>query len=183
MWYTVAGKRNVRMVVTRDPDGRIDDRAYFSTDAERSIVQILVQFAKRWEIEVAFRNAKQSLGVEDPQNGWWRRKPGSRRPKKVAGPNPKGRRGEKAIVHTLALAFATYALIVIWYLHHGELADDVAQVKNEAPWYRHKQTPSFYDMLAAVRREIWAARFSAHPLFKRVSEKVRELLPTWLLAA
>jgi hypothetical protein len=181
MWYTVAGTREVRMVVTRDPTGRIDDRAYFSTAAGRSIAQILVQFAKRWEIEVAFRNLKQSLGVEDPQNGWWRRKPGSPRPKKVAGPNPKGRRGEKAVVHTLAVAFATYALVIVWYLHHGELATDVAQVREEAPWYRHKQTPSFSDMLAAVRREIWAARFSAHPDFKRVSEKIRQLFPCWLL--
>ena len=183
MWYTVAGTREVRMVVTRDPAGRIVDRAYFSTDADRSIAQILAQFAKRWEIEVAFRNAKQSLGLEDPQNGWWRRKLGSRRPKKVAGPNPKGRRGEKAVVHTLALAFVTYALVVVWYLKHGEVAEDVAQVKKEAPWYLHKKTPSFSDMLTGVRRDIWAARFSAQPVFKRVSEKIRELLPNWMLAA
>ena len=183
MWYTVAGTREVRMVVTRDPAGRIDDRAYFSTDADRLIAQTLEQFAKRWEIEVAFRNAKQSLGLEDPQNGWWRRKSDSPRPKKVAGPNPKGRRGEKAVDHTLAIAFVTYALVVVWYLKHGDVAEDIAQVKKEAPWYLHKQTPSFSDMLAAVRREIWAARFSAHPVFKWVSEKTRELLPNWMLAA
>ena len=183
MWYTVAGTREVRMVVTRDPAGRIDDRAYFSTNPQKSVAEILAKFSKRWEIEVAFRNAKQSIGLEDPQNGWWRRKSDSPRPKKVPGPNPKGRRGEKAVNHTLAVAFATYALVVIWYLKHGEPAADVAQVKKEAPWYRHKRAPSFYDMLAAVRREIWAARFSAHPVFKRVSEKIRELLPNWMLAA
>ena len=83
----------------------------------------------------------------------------------------------------MAVAFATYALVVIWYLKHGEPDDDVAQVKKEAPWYLHKRAPSLYDMLAAVRREIWAARFSAHPVFKRVSENIRELLPNWMLAA
>ncbi|MHC4178289.1 MAG: IS701 family transposase [Planctomycetota bacterium] len=183
MWYSVAGTRMVRMVVTRDPAGRLDDRAYFHTEPERPIARLLSQFARRWEIEVSFRNVKQCLGVEDPQNGWWRRKAGSPRPKKVAGPNPKGRRGEKAIVHTLAVVFATYAIVVLWYFQHGERAKDIAQVKEEAPWYRHKQAPSFYDMLAGIRREIWAARFSRHPVFKRVSTKIRELLPHWLLSA
>ena len=183
MWYSVAGTRMVRMVVTRDRAGRIADRAYFTTSAERPIPEVLSQFAKRWEIEVSFRNAKQCLGVEDPQNGWWRRQAGSPRPKKVAGPNPKGRRGEKAIVHTLAVVFTVYAIVVVWYFKHGERAEDVAQVKKEAPWYLHKQAPSFCDMLAGTRRAIWAARFSAHPVFTRVSAKIRELLPHWLLAA
>jgi len=183
MWYSVAGTRMVHMVVTRDPSGRLDDRAYFSTDPERPVAPVLSQFAKRWEIEVSFRNAKQYLGVEDPQNGWWRRPADSPRPKKVAGPNPKGRRGEKAIVHTLAVVFATYALVALWYFQHGEREDDVEQARQEAPWYTHKKAPSFCDMLAGVRREIWAARFSAHPVFRRVTLKIRELLPHWLLAA
>jgi len=183
LWYTVAGTRKVRMVVTRDPTGRIDERAYFSTDADRSVAETLEQFSKRWEIEVAFRNCKQSLGLEDPQNGWWRRKSGSPRPKKVAGPNPKGRRGEKAVNHTLAVAFVTHALVVLWYLMHGEPAQDVERAKKEAPWYSHKRTPSFSDMLTAMRLEIWAARFSAHPDLKGVSAKTREILPGWLLAA
>ena len=88
----------------------------------------------------------------------------------------------KAVNHTLAVAFVTYALVVLWYLKHGEPAEDVARVKKEAPWYLHKRTPSFSDMLAGVRREIWAARFSAHPVFEGVCAKTRELLPGWMLA-
>ena len=99
------------------------------------------------------------------------------------GTQSQGTTGRESRHHTLAMAFVTYALVVVWYLKHGEAEEDVTQVKKEAPWYLHKQTPSFCDMLAGVRRDIWAARFSAHPVFKRVSEKVRELLPSWLLAA
>ncbi len=183
LWYTVARKKLVRMVVTRDPTGRIEDRTYFCTDARRSVADILIQFARRWEIEVAFRNAKQLMGVEDPQNGWWRRKAGSRAPKKKAGPNPRGRKGEGAVLHTLPLAFTAYAVLIVWYLRHGEPDLDVSRVRIEAPWYGHKDTPSFADILAAVRREIWASRFSAHPVFRRVRRKVRDLLPHWLLAA
>jgi hypothetical protein len=183
LWYTVAGTKKVRMVVTRDPSGRIEDRAYFSTDYQQSVQEILVEFARRWEIEVAFRNVKQAMGLEDPQNGWWRRKSGSRKPEKKAGPNPRGRKGEKAINHTLAMAFAAYAIVVVWYLKHGQHEKDVARVRSEAPWYLHKATPSFSDMLAAVRREIWVARLSRYPVLRPVAKKIRNLLPHWLLAA
>ena len=183
LWYTVAKKQKVRMVVTRDPSGTLSDRAFFSTDYEQSPTSLLVEFARRWEIEVAFRNVKQAMGIEDPQNGWWRRKSASRTPKKKAGPNPRGRKGEKAIIHTLAMAFAAYAIVVVWYLYNGKHHEDVARVRSEAPWYRHKETPSFIDMLAAVRRELWVARLSRNPVLRPVAKKIRELLPHWLLAA
>lgn len=183
LWYTVAGTQRLSIVVTRDPAGRLSDRAFFSTEDESSESEILVQFARRWEIEVAFRNTKQVMGLEDPQNGWWRRKAGSPRPKKRPGPNPRGRRGETTVNHTLTLVFTAHALVVLWYLKHGNRENDVARVRREAPWYRHKQTVSFPDMLAALRREIWSARLSRHPLLKRVCEKIDLLLPQWLLAA
>jgi len=74
-------------------------------------------------------------------------------------------------------------LVILWYLEHGETEEDIAQVEAQAPWYLHKEAPSFADMLAGIRREIWTARFSAQPVFKRVSEKIRRLLPRWFLAA
>lgn len=181
MWYSAAGTKWGRMVITRDPAGRNKDRAFFTTKADSSVEDVLVQFAYRWEIEVMFRNAKQVVGLQDPQNGWWRVKKG--KPRKKPGPNPRGRRGEKAIVHTLAMAFAAYALIVIWYFRHGDRKADVARVQSEAPWYQHKASPSFNDMLSAIRRELWVSRFSAHPIFKGVRRKICNLLPHWFLAA
>jgi len=183
LWYTVAGTQRLSIVVTRDPAGRLGDRAFFSTQDESSESDILVQYARRWEIEVAFRNTKQAMGLEDPQNGWWRRKAGSPRPKKRPGPNPRGQKGETAVNHTLILVFTAYALVVLWYLEHGNSEDDVARVRSEAPWYRHKHTPSFNDMLAALRRQIWIARLSRHPVLKPVCDKIDSLLPQWLLVA
>jgi len=183
LWYTVAGTKRVRMVLTRDPSGRINDRAYFTVDAEASEETILIAFARRWEIEVAFRNTKQALGLEDPQNGWWHRRRGTRRPKKRPGPNPRGRVGEKAINHTLASAFVAYALTIVWYLTHGQANQDVSRVRAEAPWYRHKTSPSFNDMLAAVRRELWLVRLSRHPGTKLGPKEIDAILPHWHLAA
>jgi len=83
----------------------------------------------------------------------------------------------------LTIAFVSYAVTVLWYLHHGKPEDDVARVRREAPWYQHKKTPSFIDMLAAVRREIWKTRFSQHPALRLGREKFHEILPQWLIAA
>lgn len=182
LWYSVAGPRLVRVVVTRDPKGTIDPRAYFTTDDSASPADALVNYARRWELEVTFRNGKQVLGIEDPQNGWWRRPTKSRRPEKRPGPQPKGRRGEKAVLHTLSLAFAAYDLVVLWYLEHGTPTADVARARAAAPWYLHKAEPSFMDMLAAIRRELWTERFSGDPALARVARKIVERMPHALLA-
>jgi len=183
LWYTVAGGRLVRIVVTRDPRGRLADRVFFSTDPSRSVQEILVLFSRRWGLEVTFRAAKQSLGIEDPQNGWWRREKNSPRSRKRAGPNPHPTRGKKAAERTAPFAFFIYGLVIVWYLRNGDRTKDIAAARAAAPWYRRKNTISFEDMLVALRRECWRLRFSANPLFERVPRNLRDLLPGWLLAA
>lgn len=183
LWYRVAGTRLVRMIVTRDPKGRIEDRAYFSTDPSMTVGEVAQGFSRRWAQEVLHRDTKQSLGLEDPQNGWWRRPHGKRAAKKKAGPQPHATRGEQAVRHTAPLAFLTYALVVVWYFQHGSITEDVRRAQERAPWYRHKLEPSFADMLAAARRELWTARFSAHPALRAVSSKIARLVPEWLLAS
>ena len=183
LWYTVAGRRRGRMLVTRDPSGRWKDRAYFATDPKLSVAQILDGIVRRWSQEVTHRDLKQHLGFEDPQNGWWRRRPKSRRPVKQAGAKPHAWLGAKAARRTTTIAFVTYALVAYWYLRHGAVETDVARVQKRAPWYRHKATPSFADMLESVRRHLWTERLSAHPVLKGLPKKVAKLLPEWLVAA
>ncbi len=192
LWYTVAGPKIVQVVVTRDPSGRINDRAYFSTtdesvenheDEHDVVAAVLIEFARRWEIEVAFRNTKQAMGLEDPQNGWWRRPTGSRRARKRPGPNANEKVGEQAVHHTLACVFVAYAVTVAWYLEHGQAERDVERVRIEAPWYQKKTRPSFIDMLAAIRRELWVTRLSRHPRLNLGREEVVAILPHWHLAA
>jgi SRSO17 transposase len=183
LWYTVTGTKPIRMVLTRDPKGRIDDRAYFTTDPDMPIEKILMSFAHRWEIEVAFRNNKQFMGLEDPQNGWWRRKTEEPAPKKTPGPNPHPTKGHDAIMHTFSMALTAYAITILWYLFHGDHQKDVKRVLAEAPWYRHKKTPSFMDMIASCRRRLWSHRFSSTPAQNRVQQNISDFMPHWLLAA
>lgn len=183
LWYRVAGSRPVRMILTRDPKGRIQDRAYFTTDLSLGIGEIAQGFSRRWTQEVLHRDVKQHLGVEDPQNGYWRRPHGKRARKKRAGPQPHPQRGRQAVLRTVPMAFVTYALVVAWYVKHGSVRQDVQRVKRAAPWYLKKKEPSFVDMLNAARRELWRARLSANPVLRAVSSKVEQLLPEWLMAA
>ena len=92
----------------------------------------------RWLIEVAFHDQQQSLGFEDPQN-----------------------QTATAVARTAPMASIAYDLVLLWYaarVHQGLAADWPVR-----PWYRSKSTPSFLDMLTAVRQESWRLYFSDPP--------------------
>ena len=154
LWYHSMGDRVVRMVVTRDPKGRIDDRAYFVTDPTLTVEQVIVSYSYRWCQEVLHRNLKQYFGLDDPQNGWWRHPGGQRRDDRMPGPAPHQSRGKRAATRTVPFVLVVYATVEIWYIMHGRHEDDVARARSRAPWNVGKCEPSFADMLAAARREI-----------------------------
>jgi hypothetical protein len=183
LWYTVAGGRLVRMIVTRDPSGRIEDRAYFSTDAGMKVEELAQIFSLRWMQEEMHRNVKQHLGLEDPQNGWWRRPKGRRRDKRIPGPQPHKERGAKAATRTVPFILTIYAVVVLWYLACGTARDDVERARRRAPWYRNKTEPSFGDMLAALRRHLWTERNFSAPSNKQGSSKINAALLEWVCAA
>jgi len=182
-WDRVTGRRPVRVVLTRDPSGRLGDRAYFSTRTEMTPEMVLQRYARRWTLEVTFAAAKQTLGLEQPRNGSWRRPRGKRRPWDKAGFEERGERGRKAAERTVPLIFVTYGLVVAWYLAHGEPAKDVARARAMRPWDRAKSTPAYTDMLSALRRTLWQARLSRKALPKRLCEKLAGLLPVLVRAA
>src|SRR3954452_21532263 len=54
----------IRWVLTRDPAGRLEPRAYFSTRPEDEAASVVAEFVKRWPIEVTFEETRAHLGVE-----------------------------------------------------------------------------------------------------------------------
>ncbi|MCP5023705.1 MAG: hypothetical protein GY930_18300, partial [bacterium] len=74
LWYTATGQRLVHVLVTRDPKGNYEDRAFFSTNPNA--------------------NPAQLLGLADPQNGFSRGRKEPGRPK--PGPQLRGSHGQKA---------------------------------------------------------------------------------------
>jgi hypothetical protein len=164
LWYRVSGSRHVRVVVTRDPNGRFEDRAYFSTLEGAGIEDVLTWFSRRWSLEVTFFNAKQFLGLEQPQNGWGRQ-PRNPLEKKRAGPQPRGAKGRSAAERTVPTILYLLGAIYLWYFEYGHPATDVAIARALAPWYLQKTEPAFADMLAALRRDLFKiGDFSMHPV-------------------
>ena len=182
-WFHVTGSKPLRIVVTRDPSGRMADRAFFSTRADDTPEEVVERYAKRWSLEVTFAAAKQHLGIEEPRNGWWRRVHGRRRPFRKPGAQPRGNRGRKAVERTVPLVFAAYGVVLAWYLANGKPAKDVCRARKLRPWDTGKAEPSYADMLAAMRRELWTARISAKAPAGAPSAKWRDLLPLLSSAA
>jgi hypothetical protein len=71
VWPRVLGLRPIKVVVVRDPEGRMRDCYLFTTDLRAGVDWVIVQFAWRWAIEVLFRASKQVLQIESPQH-WCR---------------------------------------------------------------------------------------------------------------
>jgi hypothetical protein len=139
LWYSALRDQPVRIVIVRDPSGRRRDEAFFCTDLTVDHASILEGYARRWTIEVAFHDQKQSLGFEDPQN-----------------------QTATAVARTAPLAGLVYGLVLLWYaarLQQGRAAPWIVR-----PWYRTKATPSFLDMLTALRQDSWRPHFSDPPV-------------------
>ena len=134
--------------------------------------EIAKSFSLRWTQEEMHRNVKQHLGMEDPQNGWWRRPKGHRRNKKIPGPQPHKKLGSNAVNRTVPFILTIYALVVLWYVVHGCARDDAERARRRAPWYREKSEPSFGDMIAALRRHLWAERNVSEPSTEQEAEKL-----------
>jgi hypothetical protein len=150
LWYNSAGTRLLRIVVVHDPSGRRKDDCFFSTDLNLSAKAILELFAMRWPLEVAFYNAKQFLGLEDPQN-----------------------RTPQAVQRTAPLALYLHTLVILWFAEHGRF--DVEAYRRAHPWYTQKRTPSFADMLACLKMASLRESISRYPGQKPPSAK--NLLP------
>ena len=146
LWYNSAGTRLLRIVVVHDPSGRRKDDCFFSTDLSLSAKAILELFAMRWPLEVAFYNAKQFLGLEDPQN-----------------------RTPQAVRRTAPLALYLHTLVILWFAEHGRF--DAEAYRRAHPWYTRKRTPSFADMLASLKKASLKESISRYPGHKPPSAK------------
>jgi hypothetical protein len=132
LWYVVSGSRLMRFVLVRGWPGHDHDDVFCCTDLELDAAEILRLFCLRWKLEVTFQEAKGRLGFEDPQC-----------------------RAERAVERTAPMALWTYTITVLWYATVGHRLP-VGRLRAD-PWYE-KTVPTFSDMLAAIRREIWRHR-------------------------
>jgi hypothetical protein len=158
LWYPSAGPRLLRIVVVRDPRGHRRDDCFFSTDLTLKPPQILETFALRWPLEVCFRDVKQFLGFEDPQN-----------------------RVSRATQRTAPLVFYIYDLVLLWHAQSGNLFTSKSAI--ERPWYNRKATVSFEDILRNLRQATWQEKIFSDPRLDAHTRKILQPLAEWVKAA
>lgn len=129
LWYsTGTPPLSIRWVLVRDPQGKRDTVAYFSTDVHQSAPTIITDFVKRWAHEVTFEEARAHLGIET-QRQW----------------------SERAIERTTPALFGLFSLVVLMahaFCPEGQIPWP------QAAWYP-KTHASFRDLLSLVRRRLW----------------------------
>ena len=130
LWPKVT-KKPIKVVLSRDPEGKEKDDFFFTTDIEMSAAEVLNCYSDRWAIEDTFRQTKQSLGAQQPQTY-------------------KGQGPERAA----ALGLWLYSMVWLWYINQKS----AQRFYWVPPWYRQKSTPSFADALSCLRSELWRER-------------------------
>jgi hypothetical protein len=154
LWYKALRDQSVRIILVRDPSGRRRDEAFFCTDTRASAAFILLTYAHRWTLEVTFRDSKQQLGFEDPQQ-----------------------QVELAVRRTAPMAFIVYDLVLLWAAARAQAGHPPSWV--ERSWYRRKTEPSFADLLTGLRHHAWRAKVLDPPSRQR---RLRNPASSWDLA-
>lgn len=126
-WYRACGARLLRVVVVQVDHGSIPLRVFFSTNSDFAVQQIIEAYARRWAIEVCFRDLKQLLGFADSSA-----------------------RKREAVERTAPFIGYIYTLLIIWFVegvHKASIA-----VPPIRPWYRQKRGFCFADILRTAQR-------------------------------
>jgi len=118
----------IRWVLIRDPLGRFQTQAILSTKLDLEPGQMLRWFVRRWRVEVTFHEVRIHLGVET-QRQW----------------------SDAAIARTTPALLGLFSLVTL--LAHQSAKRKKLPIR-QAAWYS-KDTPTFSEALALVRRQIW----------------------------
>jgi len=139
LWHTPGQKPVlIRWVLVVDPNGEHKPEAFFSTDVHLAPIQIVEYFVLRWGVEVTFQESRRHLGVET-QRQWT----------------------DKAIARSTPALMSLFSIVCLMALRLTSRGKEL--IPQTTAWYQ-KQDVTFSDVLAFVRRYIWADKYvkSAH---------------------
>jgi hypothetical protein len=154
VWPRVLGLRPVRIVVVRDPDGKMDDAYLFSTDLQAGLGWVITQFAWRWSIEVLFRSSKQLLQIETPQH-WC----------------------QESVAKVTPWVWSMQSVIMVWYVTAGRhLSEAVAWRERLGEW---DSEWSLRHMVRVLRQVILNATISPNSANEAQLRKMVETLKNW----
>ena len=129
LWYRGSKTDPVTVVLVHDPSGQWRDEALVTTDPTADAEFVILGYCRRWCVELAFFDSKQHLGLHDPRV--W---------------------SERSVERAHPMAWFVGSLTILWYGVHGH---EGSHVERDRPWYESKVTPTFTDMLGALRLQMW----------------------------
>ncbi len=141
LWYRGSKTDPVAVVLVRDPLGQWRDEALVTTDPNASAAFVIQGYCRRWSVELAFFDSKQHLGLHDPRV-----------------------RSERSVERAHPMAWFLESLVILWYCVEGHQG---SHVERDRPWYTKKVTPTFTDMLGALRLQMWE-----HKIYGESGEEV-----------
>jgi hypothetical protein len=141
LWYSGSQTEPVMVVLVRDPSGEWRDEALVATDPSATAAFVILGYCRRWSVELAFFDSKQFLGVHDPRV-----------------------RSERSVERAHPMAWFLESLVILWYCVDGH---EGSHVERERPWSEKKVTPTFTDMLGALRLQMWE-----HEIYGETGEDV-----------
>ncbi len=132
LWYSAGEKPLlIRWVLVFDVE-KNQAEAFFSTHINLEPEQIVNYFVLRWNIEVTFFETRAHLGIET-QRQW----------------------ADKSIARTTPVLMALFSFICLFAV---EMLKKQSLPILSSAWYHKKSEATFIDILAFVRRDIWASR-------------------------
>lgn len=135
LWYRINKRRINKVVLVRGRSGLHPFIGLLCTDGERDEEQIVSYYARRWNIEMTIRDAKQQAGLDQGQC-----------------------RSARAVQRQATFTATMMACVMAWYFSEGHRSDSLER----RPWYLRKAHPSYQDMLAHARRESWRQVISSN---------------------
>jgi len=118
----------IAWVLARDPQGKLRDESFYTTDLTMTPKEIIRHFVERWTIEVTFEESKRFLAVESTRN-----------------------RKRESVLRSFPLLMGLFSLISLWYFDRCKERPEVTTAQD---WYPKTQ-PTFADAIKAIRKDIW----------------------------
>jgi hypothetical protein len=158
VWPRVLGLRAIKVVVVRDPEGKMRDCYLFTTDLQASLSWVITQFAWRWSIEVLFRASKQVMDVEAPQH-WC----------------------QSSVEKVAPWVWSMQSVIVVWYLTAGYHSAEAAQMRAHLGQWDSEW--SLRHMIQVLQRVTLHASITPHSASESQLREMVQTLQNWALLA
>jgi hypothetical protein len=158
VWPTVVGLRPLRVVIVRDPKGKMADAYLFTTDTQARLEWVISQFAWRWSIEVLFRASKQVMDIEAPQH--W---------------------SQASVEKVAPWVWSMQSVVMVWYISAGRTLPEAEELRGlmgewDSEW-------SLRHMIQVLRRVILNATINTNSADEAQLREMVQTLKNWAFLA